>query len=56
MLTIQTMNNQTATNKTYTITLTNVIDECGVAEINTENNSDTVTLFGVPATSDIKSN
>lgn len=41
--------NETATNKTYTITITNVKDNCGVAEINTGNNSDSATLFGVPA-------
>jgi hypothetical protein len=47
------MNNETGTDKTYTITLTNVKDNCGVAETNTANNSDTVTLFGVPNTGDI---
>ncbi len=48
-----TMSNETATNKTYTITLTNVKDNCGVAETNTGNNSDTATLYGVPNTGDI---
>jgi hypothetical protein len=47
------MNNETGTDKTYTITLTNVKDNCGVAETNTANNSDVVTLFGVPNTGDI---
>ena len=50
------MNNQTATNKTYTITITNVKDACGVSETNTGNNSDIATMFGVPATSDISAN
>ena len=45
--------NETATDKTYTITLTNVLDNCGVAETNTGNNSDSATLFGVPATGEI---
>ena len=48
-----TMNNVTATDKTYTITLTNVKDNCGVAETNTGNNSDSATLYGVPNTGDI---
>ncbi len=48
--------NTTATDKTYTITLTNVKDNCGVAETNTGNNSDSATLFGVPDTSDITTN
>ncbi len=47
------MNNETAVNKTYTITLTNVKDNCGVAEINTGNNSDVATLYGVPNTGEI---
>lgn len=50
------MDNATAVNKTYTITITNVKDNCGVAEINTANNSDSATMFGVPATSDISTN
>ena len=48
-----TMNNQTTTNKTYTITITNVKDECGAAEVNTGNNSDSATLYGVPNTGEI---
>jgi hypothetical protein len=50
------MNNTTAVNKTYTITLTNVKDNCGVAETNTGNNSDVATMYGVPPTSDITTN
>ncbi|WP_347839187.1 GEVED domain-containing protein [uncultured Draconibacterium sp.] len=48
--------NETAQSKTYTLTITNVRDACGVNEINTTNNSDSVTLDGVPDTSDINTN
>jgi len=48
--------NETSQNKTYTLTISNVKDECGVGEINTTNNSDSVTLDGLPNTSDINTN
>jgi hypothetical protein len=51
-----TVNNITNTNLNYTITISGVSDDCGTTETNTANNSDTVTLFGVPDTGDIHTN
>lgn len=48
--------NETAQSKTFLITVKNVQDACGVEEINTLNNSDSITLDGVPNTSDINTN
>ncbi|WP_319500448.1 MBG domain-containing protein [uncultured Draconibacterium sp.] len=48
--------NETAQSKTFTITISNVQDACGVGGINTLYNSDSVTLYGVPNTSDISTN
>lgn len=42
--------------QTYTLSITNVTDFCGNNESVITNNSDTVTLFGVPATSEIITN
>ena len=50
------LTNETAVHKTLTLTITNVADACGVGESNTTNNSDSVTAFGVPDTSDITTN
>ncbi len=47
------INNETDQDKIFTITISNVQDNCGVNEINTGNNSDQATLYGVPATSEI---
>ncbi len=51
-----TVDNEAGTDKTFTITISAASDSCGTGETNTVNNSDTVTLFGVPLTSDINSN
>jgi len=51
-----TVNNITNANLNYTITISGVSDDCGTPETNTANNSDTVTLFGVPDTGDIQTN
>jgi PKD repeat protein len=51
-----TMNNTTATDITYTLTLTNVKDNCSVSETNTANNSDAAIMYGVPNTSNITTN
>lgn len=48
--------NETAQSKTFTLSIFNVQDACGTDESNTTNNSDSVTLYGVPATSDIITN
>lgn len=45
--------NKTAVDIILTITISNVLDDCGSGETNNGNNSDTVTLFGVPATTEI---
>jgi hypothetical protein len=48
--------NETAAHKTFTLTITNVADACGTGESNTENNSDQVTVYGVPDTGNILTN
>lgn len=50
------MDNETAQSKTFTITISNVKDACGASETNTANNSDSVTIDGVPDTGDIITN
>jgi len=47
-----TFNNSTGIDQTYTLTLTNVQDNC-TTEQNTTNNSDSVILWGVPDTGEI---
>ena len=51
-----TMNNEVGVSKTYTLNITNVVDDCGISEITITNNSDSATLFGLPNTSDITNN
>lgn len=50
------IDNQTATSKTYTLTVSNVKDNCGSSETRTVNNSDQAVLYGVPDTGDIITN
>ena len=50
------VDNEAGIDKTFSITISDVSDSCGTGETNTVNNSDTVTLFGLPATSNIQSN
>ncbi|HPF50266.1 MAG TPA: GEVED domain-containing protein [Draconibacterium sp.] len=50
------VNNETGQNKTFTISISNVKDACGTSETNSVNNSDSVTLYGVPDTGDINTN
>ncbi len=50
------IDNETAKNKTLVLTILNVKDDCGTSETNATNNSDTVTLIGVPDTGDIITN
>lgn len=50
------VNNETGQSKTFTIIISNVKDACGSNETNTVNNNDSVTLYGVPDTSDINTN
>lgn len=44
------MENSTAELKTFMLEITGVKDNCGINETNLENNSDTVTFYGVPNT------
>ncbi|MDT8309540.1 MAG: HYR domain-containing protein [Bacteroidales bacterium] len=48
--------NEAGSIKIFTINITNVADECSTAELITTNNTDDVTLSGVPETSEIFSN
>lgn len=50
------VDNETAQSKTFIITISNVKDACGADETNTANNSDSVTLDGIPDTGDIITN
>lgn len=43
-----TANNTAGVNQTYTIEITGVTDNCGTSDMNTANNSDSVTLLGIP--------
>lgn len=44
-----TANNTAGVNQIYTIEISGVTDSCGTSETNTANNSDSVTLLGIPA-------
>lgn len=48
-----TFSNENGVDKTYTLTLNNVKDNCGISETEIINNSDTVTLYGLPNTGEI---
>lgn len=52
-ITISYVMNNSSADKTYTLTLTNVKDDCGGAETGTANNADAVTVYSVPATGEI---
>lgn len=49
------MENETSTDKTFTLTIFNVRDNCGVAELNELNNADNITMYGLPNISEITS-
>lgn len=52
-ITISYTVNNSVLDKTYTLTLNNVKDNCGLSETGTINNSDAVTVYAVPATGEI---
>jgi hypothetical protein len=47
------MNNTSGQDKDYTLSLFNVKDNCDEEEVSTSNNTNTITLFGLPATGEI---
>lgn len=51
-----TTNNTSGIDQTFTLTISNVTDNCGSAEVNETNNISTTVLFGVPNTGNIIAN
>ena len=52
-ITISYLMTNALSDKTYTLTITNAKDDCGISEADTSNNSDVVTVLAVPDTGEI---